>query len=165
MAKRTTRIFDTWLAMFDLLNVPSKWPAHQLTGKQPDIVFGDDSAIMQESVFVLCQNPDDGSAFDRETSGSPGFDERFVIRILIGSRVPGVDQRQALARLKELVAVVETELRNPANGRPAGEFHTSVPGVMTWHVSRISPSVFPLTEPEAGWSGVAQVDVTFMARI
>jgi hypothetical protein len=162
---RTTRIFDTWLAVYNLLAQPQLWPANPLTDDLPTVIFGDDMAIRQEAVFIVTAPTDDGATAERVTSGRPGHNEVFTIQILIGSRVSGTPQLDALRRLQELVAVVETQLRDPATGKMAGGFDTTVPGVMWWEITSIQPQLFPLTEPESGFSGVASIDVQFTARI
>jgi hypothetical protein len=162
---RTTRIFDTWLAMYELLNQPQLWPPNPITGELPTIIFGDDMAIREEAVFIVTAPTDDGATTERVTSGRPGHDEVFTIQILIGSRVSSTPQIDALHRLQELVAVVEGQLRDQSTGKMAGDFNTTVPGVLWWEITSIQPQLFPLTEPESGFSGVASIDVRFTTRI
>lgn len=162
MAKSPSLVLDAWAELYELLAPSTLWPAHPVTGHVPVVVWGDDVEIFDEAVFVLGEVPV-GSQIEWATYGAPSMTERFTLRVFIGSKVPGTKREEAFARLKQLVQVVETALRDQTTGRPAGGFSASVPGVLQWRVARITPRMW--VEPDVGHAANADIDIEFVTRI
>lgn len=164
MAKRTTTVLDTWAALYDILRAVA-WPAHPASARlAPVVVFGDDTKIYQEAVLVLGTLPE-RSTTDWATFGAPSQNERFSLWVRIGTKVPGTKREEAFARLRVLLGVLEETLRDQTSGRPApASLRETVPGLLSWRVARIDPSLYPL-EDGTGYGATADVDVAFTAYI
>ena len=163
MAKRTTTIFAAFLALHDLLEAQT-WPPHPTTGEAPLVHFGDTKDVLQEGIFIM-----GAPAVDTErtwaTLGAPSVDEKFTLRVRIGARVIGQSRREAVARIDELHAVVETALRDQTTGKPTTYFVTAVGGVqyLTVAIASTAPAFGPL--PDGGDGAGADIDFAFKARI
>ena len=158
--KQTSRVFACWEALYDVLN-ESNWSPHPSTGELPTIVFGDTTDPTNDMVIVEGV-PADAPTQEWATMGSPSQDEQFVLRVLVGSNVPGLTQAEVFARVADLADVVQAALRDQTTGRPAGEFTTTVPGVLWHRVGRIAPQLY--AGPE-GYGAYAEIDITFRVRL
>jgi len=161
-AKTTTRVFAAWRELYKLLS-DAPFPSHPRLAQPPTIIWGDDTEPRDEAIYITGTAPD-RSASTWGTYGAPSLDETFTLRIIVGTKVSGTKREETYERLEELVNVIETSLRDQTNGRPAGGFSATVPGVLHWRVANINPEIYPLPG-NAGFGGYAEVDVAFTARI
>lgn len=158
--KQTSRVFACWRQLFAVLKDAS-WPSAEGNPLPVEVLFGDFSAVPIEAVIVIGV-PSERPRTEWVTFGAPSQDEEFVLQVWISTRVPGTDQETTVARLEELCDVVQSELRDQDTGRPAGDFKSVVPGVISHAVTQINPVIFPTAE---GFGGYAELDVTFKVRI
>lgn len=173
MAKSTSRVFATWLALYELLDAQT-WPDHPRTPGSPlradtvdgvshSVWFADMDEPRVEAVVVVgapASDPD----HDLATFGSSqSTDEEFTLRVLVGTKVPGCNRPIAFARLLELCDVVQHAVRSPLTGKQAGNFNTTVPNVLWWRPVRVAPQLYML--PENGVGGYAEIDILFHAYI
>ncbi len=155
--KQTSRVFACWRHMFAILE-GATWPGGL---GDPTVIFGDFADVPVEAVVIIGV-PTDRVQSRWVTFGAPSQDEEFILQIWVTTRVPGQTNLEALARLEEICDVVQAELRDQDTGRPAGNFNSAVPGVISHAVTAINPTTFPTTE---GFCGFAEIDVTFNVRI
>lgn len=106
-----------------------------------------------------------GGSTEWKTVGAPSQDESFRLATRIGTRVPGASQREARARLKTIVAVVEAAVRDQTTGVPAGGFVAAVGGVqyMTWRGAVVAQETYALAD--GGFGAYADHELQFVARI
>lgn len=162
MAKLTSRVPDTWLALYQRLAAET-WPT--ISGVDPiAIVFGTSDKPLKEAVVVV-GTPPTSSTLDLATNLSE--DELFVLQVRIVTELENRTVGQVFARVKELGDVVQNSLRDPTTGRISNAFNGASPthpveGIVSWRVSQYRSQMYVTT---AGPSGVAELDVLFKARI
>jgi hypothetical protein len=155
----TSRTFDVMERLYTLLNEETVWPPHPQSSEVPLVVLGGLVTEASREPVVIQGTPPDIPELDWAVLGKVGVDERFAVRVLVSTMVPGVTGIIALRRLRDLVHIVEVKLRDQSTGRPAGE----LPAECTyWRVGRISPQLSLGVE---GVIGDAAIDVLVTARI
>jgi hypothetical protein len=158
--KQTTRVFACWRHLHSLIDAAS-WPPSARADRSPAVIFGDFADPPLEAVIVIGV-PTDRPNAEWATYGAPSQDEQFVLQVWISTRLPGMENLEALDRLEALCDVVQGELRDQTTGRPKGDFNAVIPGVISHAVTQISPTIFPTKE---GFCGFAELNVLFKARI
>lgn len=158
--KRTSRVFACWEHLHSIV-AGAAWTPHPMTGEVPPVLFGDAVEVPNECVIVVGV-PADRPTADWATMGTPSQDEDFTLQVWVSTRVPGLDRQAAFARLEELCDLIQTVLRDPVTGRPAGGFTTAVEGVLWHRVTSVAPQLLPMTE---GFGGFADIDISFHARL
>lgn len=160
MAKLTTRVFDSWDALYNLVRAIT-FPVHAKTGEAPTVAFGDLRNVHTEGI-VLPGRLDDRPVSTQTwaTMGTPSKNERFRLDILLWTEVPGETAAAAHTRLKTLVNLIETALRNSTTGRPQG---IAVSGVYEWQIADLAPAVYALKAE--GFGAQCRLEVEFAGRI
>lgn len=166
--KKPSLMPDTWVALYRLLAAAS-WPLHPSTGRKVGVFFADTPEPLSEGVCVLA--PPRTDEVWATYGASVSKDEAFTLRVIVGTKVPGTQNRQdpnavalaALTRLLALCDVVFTELRSPTSGRPAGGFSTTVPGIISWGVDGFTD--FDIGAMPEGYGGIAEIAVNFQGRL
>lgn len=167
--KHTTLIFDCWERLYEALGGlpdggPSPaWPAHPTTGDLPTVAFGGIRDEMLEMVTLPGRPVTDQATQRWITSGRPSKEEDFTLDVVLWTDVPGTTALEANRRLRELVAVVETALRDQVTGRPIDIGMDQTDGLKQWGVGQVVPNVYPLVAE--GFGASCRIGVEFMTRL
>lgn len=155
-----SRVFVAALDVYDRL-LAEVWPVHDVLGSPPQIAFANAQPdSFAEIVQVVPDVGEDSTINWRSVPG--GRDEEFGILFLITTATGAVDQREVVARLAELSAVVERAFYDDLTGvvRPI-----DVPGALKLDgVDQVSFKVLELDRID-GYAGQAVVSLRSKFRI
>lgn len=163
MAKLTSRVPDTWFALYQLLTVQT-YPRGEGIPDDIPVVFAAADRPLLEAIVVVGSPPTQAS-LDWVTNLSE--EEMFTLQVRIVTELPGRTVEQAFARMRELGDVIQNALRDPATGRITNAFNGAsathpVPGVISWRLAQYRSQGYLTT---AGMAAVAELDFLFKARI
>jgi hypothetical protein len=155
MATRTSRVWDCWQALWELIV--------RVHGTGLQIEFGDPGKDVQYEVIAVpgtIEGPANGQEW--ATMGQRSKDELFGLQVVFVAGVQGQSSLEARDRLRELMDPVEAELRTMVGQQPAQGVQLGVDGVVWAAVASVSPTVFLGDE---GFVGYGEMTVVVKARI
>jgi len=167
----TSRVLACMSRLFDLLD-SAAFPPHSLLGTSPPVYFGGVEGDRVPKELIVIAGTNDEATIEYATLSNAAQDDMFVLTVAIRTAVAAFQNsddlridRAAIARLTELVDVVQTSLRSSSTGMPIGGF-----GMLDGNDCRClfwkarAPRV-GFYEMESGTDAVAEIDIEFKARI
>lgn len=155
MATRTSRVWDCWQALYELIV--------SVHGTGLQIEFGDPGEDVQYEVIAVTgviEGPDNSQLW--ATMGQRARDETFGLQVVFVAGVQGQSSLEARDRLRELMDPVEAEIRTMVGQQPAQGVQLGVDGVVYAEVARVSPTV---QMGDEGFVGYGEMTVLVKARI
>lgn len=164
MAKNTSRVFATYRFTHQLLAEALKtMPPHPSdSGATVELIFGDTNDTFNEAV-IISGEPASGPVAEWVSMGHPSQEERFAIRLICGTVVPGMTGMQAFDRLEQIADVVQTTFRDQTTGQMNLAYQAALRTNVTVIVGTFSRLGF-YSIPE-GFGASADLDLGFAIRI